>query len=96
MARQARIDAPGALHHITVRGIEHRKILPQDTNRDDFLKRLRGILCDSQTRCFAWALISKHLHLLLRTGLVPISNHTAASDGMRGEVIADGAALKLR
>jgi len=26
MPRKARIDAPGALHHIIVRGIERRKI----------------------------------------------------------------------
>jgi len=29
MPRKARIDAPGALHHIIVRGIERRKIFIQ-------------------------------------------------------------------
>jgi hypothetical protein len=38
--RKARIDAPGALHHIIVRGIEHPKIFYDDRDRANFLKRL--------------------------------------------------------
>jgi putative transposase len=74
MPRKARLDAPGALHHIIVRGIERRNIFRDDADRDDFLERLGGILRDSRTRCFAWALVPNHFHLLLRTGLVPISS----------------------
>ena len=73
MPRKARLDAPGALHHIIVRGIERRKIFRGDSDRDNFLNRLGDILRDSQTRCFAWALMSNHFQLLLRNGLVPIS-----------------------
>jgi REP element-mobilizing transposase RayT len=73
MPRKARIDAPGALHHIIVRGIERRKIFYDDRDRDNFLKRLGIILTDSKTPCFAWALIPNHSHLLLRTGVVPIA-----------------------
>ena len=32
MPRKARIDAPGALHHIIVRGIDSRKIFYDDTD----------------------------------------------------------------
>ena len=74
MPRKARLDAPGVLHHIIVRGIERRKIFRDDSDRDDFLKRLGGILRKSQTPCFAWALMPNHFHLLLRTGLTPLSN----------------------
>jgi putative transposase len=74
MPRKARLDAPGALHHIIVRGIERRKIFRDDADRDDFLERLGGILRGSHTRCFAWALVPNHFHLLLLTGLVPISS----------------------
>jgi hypothetical protein len=31
------------------------------------------LIPETQTDCFAWALIPNHVHLLLRTGLVPIS-----------------------
>jgi len=73
MPRKARIDAPGALHHIIVRGINRRKIFYDDADRDDFLNRLGDILSDSKTPCFAWALMTNHFHILLRTATVPIS-----------------------
>ncbi len=73
MPRQARIDAPGALHHIIVRGIERRKIFNDDKDRYNFLSRLGDILEQTQTGCYAWALIPNHLHLLLRTGACPVS-----------------------
>jgi REP element-mobilizing transposase RayT len=73
MPRKARIDAPGALHHIIVRGINRRKIFFDDSDRDDFLDRLGAILSDSKTACFAWAFMPNHLHLLLRTGAAPIA-----------------------
>jgi len=73
MPRQSRIDTPGALHHIIARGIERRKIFDDDQDCDDFLKRLSLILDQTQTACYAWALIPNHFHLLLRTGVVPVA-----------------------
>lgn len=73
MPRKARLDAPGVLHHIIVRGIERCAIFRDDTDRDDFLDRLGDILCESQTRCLAWSLMPNHFHLLMRTGLTPIA-----------------------
>ena len=73
MPRKARIDAPGALHHIIVRGIERRKIFKDDTDRLNFLDRLGKVLSETGTKCFAWALIPNHFHLLLRTGACPLS-----------------------
>ena len=57
MPRKARIDAPGALHHIIFRGIERRKIFRDNKDRDNFLDRLGNVLSDSGTPCYAWALI---------------------------------------
>jgi putative transposase len=73
MPRRARIDAPGALHHVICRGIERRKIFWEDSDRDDLLKRLEAILGETQTPCYAWALMPNHFHLLLRTGSTPIA-----------------------
>lgn len=73
MPRKARIDAPGSLHHIICRGIERRKIFRNDTDKDDFIERLSKALTETQTPCYAWALLSNHFHLLLRTGNVPIA-----------------------
>ncbi len=73
MPRRARIDAPGAIHHIIVRGIEGRKIFVDDEDRHDFVKRLGDVVLETQTRCYAWSLIPNHFHLLLRTGSAPIA-----------------------
>ncbi|MEJ2221482.1 MAG: transposase [Desulfobacterales bacterium] len=73
MPRKARIDAPGALHHIICRGIAKSKIFSDEKDRYSFLKRLGKILTDTDTPCYAWALMPNHFHLLLRTGIVAIS-----------------------
>jgi len=73
MPRQARIDAPGALHHIICRGIERSRIFTDDIDREDFISRLEAILTETSTVCYAWALIPNHFHLLLRTGATSIS-----------------------
>ncbi len=41
--RKARIDAPGSLHHIIVRGIERKAILKDRHDRENFLGRF-GVL----------------------------------------------------
>jgi putative transposase len=74
MPRKSRIDAPGALHHIIFRGIERRAIFKDDLDREKFLERLGTVLVESQTPCFAYALMRNHVHLLLRTGTVPIAS----------------------
>lgn len=57
MPRKARIDAPGALHHVIVRGIARRRIFDDDQDRSNFLDRLGDILQATETGCYAWALL---------------------------------------
>ena len=71
MPRQARIDTPGALHHIMIRGMEGKNSFRNDKDRDDFIERLGNIVNVTSTSCCAFALMSNHVHLLLRTGSVP-------------------------
>ena len=73
MPRQSRIDAPGALNHVIVRGIERRKIFLNDQDRYDFLDRLGAVIEHTGTICYAWALMPNHFHLLLRTGNAPLA-----------------------
>jgi REP element-mobilizing transposase RayT len=73
MPRASRIDAPGALHNVTARGIERRRIFVSDADREDFLRRLGALLPETATACFAWCLMPDHLHLLLETGGTPVS-----------------------
>ena len=37
MPRGPRLDAPGTLHHVIVRGIERRAIVDDDKDREDFV-----------------------------------------------------------
>jgi len=55
------------------RGIERRKIFWDDKDRTAFLERFGVILEETQTQCYAWALIPNHFHILLRTGVTPLS-----------------------
>jgi len=73
MPRKARIDAPGAMHHIIARGIERGNIFEDDSDRNNFLERLGAIALETDTRCYAWALIPNHFHLVLKTGRKPIA-----------------------
>ena len=73
MPRQARLDAPGVLHHVIFRGIERRKIFKDNDDRNNLLERLEVLLPETRISCYAWALLSNHAHFLFRTGDVPLS-----------------------
>jgi putative transposase len=73
MPRLARLDTPGVLHHIIIRGIERRKIFKNNKDRDDFLYRLSIILPETNTSCYAWAFLDNHAHFLFRSGEAGIS-----------------------
>ncbi len=68
MPRQARLDVPGTLHHVMVRGIEKQNIFQDKEDRQAFVDRLRSIVLDTGTRVLAWALLDNHVHLLLISG----------------------------
>jgi putative transposase len=74
MPRKARIDAPGAVHHIIGRGIERQRIFWDDQDRHHFVERLGIVLNETSTGCYAWALLPNHFHLLLRTGHAPLAH----------------------
>ncbi len=73
MPRKARIDYPGGVHHLIVRGIERKRIFQDDQDRNAFLERLGLLLLESKTSCFAWALLPNHVHLLVRSGLISLA-----------------------
>ena len=73
MPRLARLDAPGVLHHIILRGIERRKIFKDDQDRNNFLERLGDLLPATKTQCYAWALLPNHAHFLFQSGETGLS-----------------------
>ena len=44
MPRMSRLDTPGLLHHIIIRGIQRRKIFNDDKDRENFIERLSILL----------------------------------------------------
>lgn len=67
MPRRARLDAPGTLHHVIIRGIEKKAIFKDDADRSDFVARLGRLALETQTSVFAWALVHNHAHLLVKS-----------------------------
>jgi len=73
MPRGARLDAPGTLHHVMVRGIEGNSIVADDEDRGFFVSRMGKIASETGTSIFAWALMTNHAHILLKSGAAGLS-----------------------
>ncbi len=69
MPRKARLDIPGTLHHVMVRGIEGSNIFRDEEDRKAFVDRMRVLVKETGTRILAWALMDNHVHLLIISGL---------------------------
>ncbi len=74
MPRQARLDVPGALHHIMVRGISKTDIFDDEQDRSRFLERLGMTVMEGQCTVYAWALMTNHVHILFKSGKQGISS----------------------
>lgn len=74
MPRLARLDIAGLLQHVIVRGIERRDIFNDDHDRQRFVDRFISLLSETGVRCFAWALLTNHFHLLLMPTSTPLSS----------------------
>lgn len=73
MPRQPRLDIPGALHHIMVRGINKTDIFMDDQDRVNFLQRLGENITETKSSVYAWVLMSNHVHILFKSGKKGIS-----------------------
>src|SRR5208283_3376344 len=74
MLRQARLDVPGALHHIMVRGIDKSNIFRDTQDKARFLERLGQNIQDAKCAVYAWVLMDNHVHVLFRSGQGGISS----------------------
>lgn len=73
MSRQARLDVPGALHHVMVRGINKSTIFKDDQDKARFLQRLGENITEAQASVYAWVLMDNHVHILFKSGTKGIS-----------------------
>jgi len=75
MPRQARLDTPGTLHHVIMRGIEGNRIVADNVDRQNFINRMGTIASETETPIYAWALLTNHAHILLRSGPFGLPNY---------------------
>ena len=73
MPRQARLDSPGTLHHVIIRGIEKKDIVADKYDRANMVSRIGELAEETKTSIYAWALMSNHMHILLKSGLHGLS-----------------------
>ena len=78
MPRQAHLDGQGTLHHVIIRGIEKRRIVDNVKDQEAFVSRLGGIVKETKTAIYAWALMTNHAYILLRSGTDGISKFRTA------------------
>ena len=73
MARQLRIEYPGALYHVTSRGNEKKDIFRSIKDRDKFLSYLSSAWERHGAVFHAYCLMSNHFHLMVETPLGNLS-----------------------
>ena len=73
MARPPRVEFPGALYHVIVRGNERKPVFRGDADRELYLLRLRHYRERFEFRLVAYCLMTNHVHLAVETGEVALS-----------------------
>ncbi|MET0028813.1 MAG: transposase [Candidatus Thiodiazotropha sp.] len=68
MPRLGRLHIPGGCYHVMGRGLERRRIIFADRDKQDFLARMGETLARSGSQCLAWSVMTNHYHLLIRVG----------------------------
>jgi putative transposase len=67
MARQWRIEYPGAIYHVLSRGNNRQKIFMTDDDRHCFFDLLETLSSRFHINIYAYVLMGNHYHLLLQT-----------------------------
>ena len=67
MPRPLRIEYPGALYHVTARGVQQAAIFIDDQDRVALLANLARALRACDAKAFAFCLMDNHYHFVLQT-----------------------------
>jgi REP element-mobilizing transposase RayT len=67
MARQWRIQYPGALYHVLSRGNDHQDIFLSEKDKQSFLEIIGDFTERFSVEAYAFVLMDNHYHLLLKT-----------------------------
>jgi REP element-mobilizing transposase RayT len=73
MPRSPRLEYPGALYHVTARGVQQGAIHLDDVDRACFLKLVARTLAIGGARALAFCLMGNHYHFVLQTSAANLS-----------------------
>jgi putative transposase len=73
MARKLRVEFPGAIYHVTLRGNGRRNVFRDDQDRGRFLHRLSESAATYNVRVYMFCLMSNHIHLVCETPQANVS-----------------------
>ena len=63
MPRKARLDAPGTLHHVIIRGIERRPIVDDEKDRENFVSRLGQLAAETEKSIGDFIIYRRHTQI---------------------------------
>ena len=81
MARPLRLEFPGAVWHVTNRGVEQRSIYGDDLDRIHFLQLVENVIDEYRWQLRAYTLMTNHYHLFFRTPDTNLSHGMKDLDG---------------
>ncbi len=67
MPRSTHLEYPGALYHVTSRGVQRCLIFRDDRDRQELLKLLSSALKSFDARALAYCLMGNHYHFVIQT-----------------------------
>jgi REP element-mobilizing transposase RayT len=82
MARSSRLEYPGALYHVTARGIRQQAIFLDDLDRTTLLAILDKALPAFEACAFALCLMGNHYHFVLQTRQANLSRLMQQVNGL--------------
>ncbi len=85
MPRIARLNRPGAFYHVISCFIDDTWFLQDDEERSTYLRMFAHALRATDWVCFAYALMSNHLHFAMLAGELPMSSWTISVNGSFGQ-----------
>ena len=73
MPRRSRLDLPGTIHHVCIRGIEGRDIVGSAADARDLLRRFARWSHETKTVTLAWSIPGNHAHFVIVRGELPMA-----------------------
>lgn len=74
MPRQGRLNVEGGIYHVIQRGLERKRIFVEESDCEEFIKRLSEGLKKTGNKCYGWALMPNHFHLILQSAQNPVGD----------------------